>query len=90
MKRIYEQIAQCDIFIYLMSQSSVKSKYCKNELDEAIRLGKSIIPIQVASSVRIPSLIADNYQVLNMVQGVSKESLVELFGAITRKIWNLR
>ena len=44
---ILRQIAACDVFIYLLSNKSVNSPYCRAEFAEAQRLQKHIITVQV-------------------------------------------
>lgn len=42
---IYQQILKSDNFIYVISPNTVRSEYCKKELDFAIRYNKRIIPV---------------------------------------------
>lgn len=42
---ICSQIEECDFFIYVLSEESVNSAYCKAEWEEAKRLHKHVIPI---------------------------------------------
>jgi len=51
---ILNQIAHCNVFIYLLSQDSVNSSYCQAECREAERLRKRILPIVVRGGVSIP------------------------------------
>ncbi len=44
---ILNEIAQSDLFIYLISNKSLESPYCQAELREALRLNKSILPVVV-------------------------------------------
>lgn len=44
---ILNQIAAADCIIFLVSEDSIKSNYCKDELAEARRLRKPIIPILI-------------------------------------------
>lgn len=44
---ILDEIADCDLFIYLVSNESLESSYCQAELKEALRLNKQILPVVV-------------------------------------------
>lgn len=42
---IVDRIKWCDVFIFLISMNSLKSVYCKRELNIAMRQGKRIVPL---------------------------------------------
>ena len=44
---ILNQIAECEVFIYLISNDSLESPYCQAEAREAIRLRKLLVPILI-------------------------------------------
>lgn len=44
---ILDEIGECDLFIYLISNESLKSSYCQAEMQEALRLHKRILPVIV-------------------------------------------
>jgi formylglycine-generating enzyme required for sulfatase activity len=44
---ILDEIAACDLFIYLISNEALESAYCQAELREALRLKKQILPVIV-------------------------------------------
>src|SRR5512139_4112476 len=46
-KEIQQGIEQADIFLFLISPDSVKSKVCAQEIDHAVKNGKRLIPIVV-------------------------------------------
>ena len=46
-KEICEAIAQANVFMFIISLSSIGSKVCKDEIDQAIKNHKRIIPIIV-------------------------------------------
>ncbi len=54
-QKILRQIDRCDIFIYLLSNRSLGSPYCKAEYREAQRLGKPILPVQIRRRIKFPS-----------------------------------
>src|SRR5215207_7545193 len=54
-EEILAQIANCDIFVYLLSQDSVESDYCQKELAEARRVQKQILPCIIRDRTPIPA-----------------------------------
>lgn len=44
-KTIIDEIRRCNLFIYMVSDASLASSYCQDELREAVRLKKSILPV---------------------------------------------
>jgi len=48
---ILENIRQCDVFIFALSQSSSDSEACRSELSYVVRLGKAILPVLVADGM---------------------------------------
>jgi len=46
-KEIEKGIEEADVFLFLISPDSVKSKVCRQEIDVAVKNGKRIIPIVV-------------------------------------------
>ena len=44
---ILNEIENCELFIYLVSNESLESSYCQAELKEALRLKKQILPVIV-------------------------------------------
>jgi formylglycine-generating enzyme required for sulfatase activity len=58
---ILDEIASCDLFIYLISNESLESPYCQAELREALRLNKQILPVVVRRlSPPYPGTIEDD------------------------------
>jgi hypothetical protein len=49
-REIEKGIEEADIFLFLISPDSVKSKVCGKEIDTAVKNGKRIIPIVVRDS----------------------------------------
>lgn len=48
---ILDRLAWCDVLVFLISPHSLKSVYCKRELNIALRHGKRIVPILLDASV---------------------------------------
>jgi uncharacterized protein len=44
---ILTKISQCELFLFLLSDDAAESKYCQDELREALRLNKTVIPVIV-------------------------------------------
>ncbi|HEX3053052.1 MAG TPA: SUMF1/EgtB/PvdO family nonheme iron enzyme [Aggregatilineaceae bacterium] len=87
---ILVQIAQCELFIYLISNESLRSPYCQAELREALRLNKRFLPIIVRPKTKYPGRhAADIRDVLQRTQYVdmsygfkNPEILSELYASI--------
>jgi len=62
-------IGEADIFIYLLSNESVTSEYCQAEFEEAQRLRKRIISVQVRDRTTVPENL-NHIQYVDMKNGV--------------------
>src|SRR5262245_38402895 len=51
---ILRNIADFDIFLYLLSRASIESPYCQQEFSYAQQLGKHILPVLVRARTQIP------------------------------------
>ena len=51
---ILRKIADCELFIYLVSNDALASPYCQAELREALRLKKQILPVVVRPKTQYP------------------------------------
>lgn len=73
---ILNEIAICDLFIYLISDEALESPYCQSELREAVRLNKQILPV-IVRRLKPPypgNIEADLAQVLHDTQYVDLSS----------------
>lgn len=82
-EKILGQIEQCDIFLYLLSPSSIKSKFCRAEYAEAVRLKKQILPVKITPKTPIPAYVA-KFQWIDMSDGIDSDTVTQLFGATIR------
>lgn len=83
--QILDAIADADIFIYVLSNESVQSEYCKAEFEEARRLQKRIITIQARDRTQLTGALGD-IQYVDMKNGVDDpDALVGLSGALDRQ-----
>ncbi len=88
-KKIIEAIDACDIFMYLLSNESVESPYCRAEFEEARRLQKLVITVQVRGRTRIPPEL-DDIQYVDMSKGVDDaRALTDLIAAVSAQSENL-
>lgn len=69
-KEILDAIAKCEIFIYLLSNESVTSPYCLAEFQEAQRLYRGIITVQVRDRTNISGKLSDIHYI-DMKKGVN-------------------
>lgn len=87
---IMRAVAASDIFIYVLSNESVQSKYCQAEFEEARRLQKRIITIQARDKTRLTGELRD-IQYVDMKNGVDDpEALARLSGALDRQLSQVR
>lgn len=80
-QEILSQIANCDVFIYMISPDSIRSEYCVAEYNEARRLNKPIVPIMVRSYLDLPKDLRQ-LQIIDISLGVTEDNLTELYAAI--------
>jgi Tol biopolymer transport system component len=79
---IRRQIADCDIFIYLLTEASAQSEYCKAEHAEAERLRKEVLPVRLSTVNTIPSFLQKIQYVDMSDGGLTVENFTELTAAI--------
>ncbi|MCD4685758.1 MAG: SUMF1/EgtB/PvdO family nonheme iron enzyme [Anaerolineae bacterium] len=78
-------VAASDIFIYVLSNEAVQSKYCQAEFEEARRLQKCIITIQARDRTKLTGALGDIHYV-DMQHGVDDGAAVaRLGGALERQ-----
>lgn len=82
-QEILDQIAACDIFVYLLSNDSVDSAYCQAELAEARRLHKQILPVVIRARTHVPDDLSHIHYV-DMSRGLTLDNFAELQAAIIR------
>ncbi len=83
---ILKAIGECDLFIYVLSNESIESKYCQAEFTEAQRLQKPIIPIQARDRTDITGDLSE-IQYVDMKNGVDNgEAVAKLNAAIERQL----
>lgn len=44
---VLQEIEGCDLFVYLISPDALQAAYCQQEVREALRLGKPLLPVLV-------------------------------------------
>jgi TIR domain len=74
-------IKASDIFIYLLSPSSVSATYCRAEYAEAQRLRKQVLPVIIRAHTHIPPELID-LQPVDMSQGLTSTKVGELLAAL--------
>lgn len=80
-KEIMRRLDWCDIFIYLLSPDSVKSIYCRKELEIAQKLERDIIPVLINSDTTIPDTLED-YHYVDMTGALTVENVTVLLNSI--------
>ncbi|MBK9125883.1 MAG: SUMF1/EgtB/PvdO family nonheme iron enzyme [Chloroflexi bacterium] len=87
-QEILRQIAAADVFIYLLSNESVTSPYCQAEFEEARRLQKIVLTVQVRDRTRLSDELAD-LQYVDMKQGIMHgPSVARLAAAVNLALAN--
>lgn len=74
---LVRKIADCDIFLPVISISFNESEFCQREVDEALRLGKPILPVLIGSEADVPAHL-NHIQFVEVDVPISADSLVEL------------
>jgi formylglycine-generating enzyme required for sulfatase activity len=83
---IFAAIAASDVFIYVLSNESVSSRYCQAEFTEARRLRKRIIPLQARDRTELTGGLED-IQIIDMKDGVdAPEALSRLYAALAKRL----
>jgi formylglycine-generating enzyme len=82
-EEIRQQIAECDVFVYLMSPRSLGSPYCLAELDEAKRLRKPILPVKLRRETQVPDVLA-RLQFVNLSGQINRAAIPPLLRAINQ------
>lgn len=80
-QKILQEIAACDVFIYLLSNESVTSPYCHAEFTEAQRLQKPIVTVQIRDKTKLSQQL-QMIQYVDMKGGITDESLARLIRSI--------
>lgn len=72
---ILSEVRRCDIFIYLLSNDSLISPYCRDECREALRLGKQVLPVVVRPKTDIRANLPDDLRDLLKLQYIDLSSI---------------
>lgn len=88
---ILSRIAACDVFIYLLSNESIRSTYCQAECREALRLHKPTLPIVIEPQTALETLPDDLQELVSRIQYVElyegpqdSEAMNEVYAALMR------
>src|SRR5687768_1742912 len=85
---IRRQIAACEIFMFMLSEESAQSEYCRKEYEEAQRQGKEIFPVRIQpiAPENIPDFLREIQYVdiysANEAEITSAENIIKLAAAI--------
>ena len=80
---LVRQIAGCEVFLYVASDDSAESEWCRWELAQARALSKIIVPVMVRAGVKLPREIA-SLQYADLSSGVSDDWAVRLVEGLAR------
>jgi len=82
-ERIVKQIQDCDIFLIVLSDLWIRSDWSKREYEEAVALGKKLLPIRI-EDIKLPQFL-EKLQYVDILNGeLNTNNLPELYAAINR------
>jgi hypothetical protein len=85
-EEILKAIAESDVFVYVLSNESVQSRYCQAEFTEARRLQKRVITIQARDRTQLTDKLSD-IQFVDMKHGTDDpDALPRLYAAIAKQL----
>lgn len=88
--QILDQIASCDVFIYVLTNESVQSAYCQAEFTEARRLQKQITTVQARDRTKLTDDL-ETIHYIDMKGGVNDgEALTQLYRSINWAMTNIQ
>lgn len=80
-KEILYRLEWCDGLIYLISNDSLNSEYCRREFEIAQSLGKHIFPVIIQEDIVLPESLS-HIQYANLSYGLTAESVHNLLRGI--------
>lgn len=82
-REIVARLHWCDVFIYLLSTDSLTSKYCREEFEIALGLGKKVLPVLIEEKahVMLPPQIQE-LQYADLTEGLTPNAFKVLFNAL--------
>jgi formylglycine-generating enzyme required for sulfatase activity len=82
---ILSQIQKCEIFVYVISKSSLNSRYCQAEYHYAVQLNKKILPVIIQKGIVLPEYIS-KWQVVEFFHGANNIDAFEDFYAAIKNL----
>ncbi len=80
-EQLLTHIRDCEAFLYALTPRSVESEWCMWEFGEAVKLGKSVIPL-LLKRTPLPEVL-DHRQVADLTGGLTAEATAKLMGGLT-------
>lgn len=78
---ISEAIQSTDAVIYALSPHSIVTEWCQWELAQAVKLGKSVIPLIVNTPVNTPQAIS-SFRAVDISAGINPIAVARLLGSL--------
>lgn len=92
-KLILSEIGKCDLFVYLISNDSLESQYCRSEFREALRQQKPFLPVIIRPKTDYPGRAPGDLQSLlrrtqyvDMSRGFKDHTAISQLYAATRQL----
>lgn len=82
-REIMDRIRGCDLFLILISQEALASKYVQEELEEARKRSKPILPVLIQPGVAIPPDLSP-IQYVDMAGGITPQALTKIHAAVKK------
>src|SRR5690606_12046817 len=76
---ILNELSQCDVFVYLISNHALTSPYCQAEFREALLLQKLFLPLIIKPSVDLRKAPEDIQKTLRATQWINISGLFRDF-----------
>lgn len=80
-RELEQEIAACDVYIYLLSDASLASEWCEWEFATAVRHGKTVIPALLQADLALPDVLS-RLQYADLTDGITPASIARLMGAL--------
>lgn len=81
-QEIMRRLEWCEGFVYLLSEDSIQSQYCRREFDLAREKGKHIFPALIQPGLTLPEELMD-MQYADLSNGLTAQGVTALLNAIT-------
>lgn len=79
-EQLFNAIQACDAFVYALTPESIASEYCRWEFEQAVEMGKQIVPVLLQKS-DLPDDIK-RLQWVDFIKGATGNAVARLLGGL--------